>query len=65
MAAGGLTQAAFDGNFAPHTAPVSFPPIWDVPNFLWAQYDASILNPNIRNIGEAMGVAAKINMIDP
>ena len=44
---------------------MSFPPIWDVPTFSWAQYDASILNPDIRNIGEAMGVAAKINMTDP
>jgi hypothetical protein len=31
------------GNFARLDAPVSFPPIWDVPWFLWAQYDASIL----------------------
>lgn len=62
---GGLSQAAMDANFSAHTAPVSFPPIWDVPNFSWAQYDASILNPNIRNIGEAMGVNAKINMANP
>ncbi|TPM37830.1 di-heme-cytochrome C peroxidase [Mesorhizobium sp. B2-3-4] len=62
---GGLSQAAMDANFAAHTAPVSFPPIWDVPNFSWAQYDASILNPDIRNIGEAMGVTAKINMTNP
>jgi len=65
LAKGGLSQAALDANFAAHTAPVSFPPIWDVPHFSWAQYDASILNPNIRNIGEAMGVAAKINMTNP
>lgn len=62
---GGLSQAAMDANFSAHTAPVSFPPIWDVPNFSWAQYDASILNPDIRNIGEAMGVTARINMADP
>lgn len=62
---GGLSQAQMDANFSAHTAPVSFPPIWDVPNFSWAQYDASILNPDIRNIGEAMGVTAKINMTNP
>ncbi|WP_137930677.1 di-heme-cytochrome C peroxidase [Mesorhizobium comanense] len=62
---GGLSQTAMDANFAAHTAPVSFPPIWDVPNFSWAQYDASILNPSIRNIGEAMGVTARINMTNP
>jgi hypothetical protein len=50
------------GNFAPHDAPVSFPPIWDVPWFLWAQYDASIFNEMVRNAGEALGVGAKVNM---
>jgi len=49
-------------NFAPHDAPVSFPPIWDVPWFLWAQYDASIFNELVRNAGEALGVGAKVNM---
>jgi hypothetical protein len=55
--------ALIESNFAAHTAPVSFPPIWDVPNFAWAQYDASILNPGVRNIGEAIGVTARVNMI--
>ena len=49
-------------NFAPIDAPVSFPPIWDTPTFLWAQYDASILNELVRNAGESLGVGAKINM---
>jgi hypothetical protein len=43
-------------------APVSFPPIWTVPWFSWAQYDASISQPLIRNAGEALGVAAPINL---
>lgn len=55
---------ALDANFAAHTAPVSFPPLWDVPHFVWAQYDASILNPGIRNIGEALGVSARVNMLN-
>ena len=63
--AGGLSDAEFERNFAPRTAPVSFPPIWDVPHFSWAQYDASILNPGVRNVGEAMGVAARVNMTRP
>ncbi|MBR2817288.1 MAG: hypothetical protein IKE60_21700 [Reyranella sp.] len=50
------------GNFAPIDAPVSFPPIWDTPFFLWAQYDASIFNELVRNAGEALGVAARINL---
>jgi mono/diheme cytochrome c family protein len=49
------------GNFWRQDAPVSFPPIWDVPWFLWAQYDGSILNPPVRNAGEALGVKAKLN----
>ena len=52
-------------NFAPITAPVSFPPIWDVPYFLWAQYDGSILNALVRNAGEALGAGAKIDITDP
>ncbi|HEV7310316.1 di-heme-cytochrome C peroxidase [Ensifer sp.] len=55
---------ALDSNFAAHSAPVSFPAIWDVPHFVWAQYDASILDPGIRNIGEALGVSARVNMGD-
>ena len=49
-------------NFARRDAPVSFPPLWDVPWFLWAQYDASIFNEIVRNAGEALGVNAKLNM---
>ena len=41
---------------------MSFPPIWDTPYFLWAQYDASVLNELVRNAGEALGVRARINM---
>ncbi|WP_316184285.1 MULTISPECIES: di-heme-cytochrome C peroxidase [unclassified Bradyrhizobium] len=42
-------------------APVSYPPIWTVPWFSWAQYDGSIAQPLIRNAGEALGVSAQIN----
>ncbi|MEA2756663.1 MAG: hypothetical protein QOJ54_2952 [Aliidongia sp.] len=51
-------------NYVALTAPVKFPPLWDTPWFLWAQYDGSIMQPVVRNAGEAMGVAAKINMIN-
>ncbi|WP_342723900.1 hypothetical protein AAFG07_33130 [Bradyrhizobium sp. B097] len=39
-ATGELTDPLLKGNFARNDAPVSFPPIWDTPYFLWAQYDA-------------------------
>ncbi|MBB4383500.1 cytochrome c [Bradyrhizobium sp. SBR1B] len=61
-ATGQLRDPLLKGNFARHDAPVSFPPIWDTPYFLWAQYDASVLNELVRNSGEALGVSAKINM---
>jgi hypothetical protein len=51
-----------DKNMHVRDAPVSFPPIWTVPWFWWAQYDASISQPLIRNAGEALGVAALLNL---
>ena len=52
----------FEKNLRARDAPVSFPPIWSVPWFWWAQYDASIEQPLIRNAGEALGVSALINL---
>ena len=43
-------------------APVSYPPVWTVPWLWWAQYDASIEQPLIRNAGEALGVRASLNL---
>ena len=51
-------------NFAPLTAPVNFPHIWDTSWFEWVQYDASIMQPMVRNAGEALGVKAKVNLIN-
>jgi hypothetical protein len=60
MAMNGLQ--GFDKNLHARDAPVSFPPIWTVPWLLWAQYDASIEQPLIRNAGEALGVFALLNL---
>lgn len=60
MAVNGLP--GFDKNLHARDAPVSFPPIWTVPWLLWAQYDASIEQPLIRNVGEALGVTAQLNL---
>jgi hypothetical protein len=46
-------------------APVSFPPIWYTSWFNWVQYNASIQQPMVRNIGEALGVRARVNLRDP
>ena len=60
IALSGLT--GFENNLRARDAPVSFPPIWTVPWLLWAQYDASIEQPLIRNAGEALGVSALLNL---
>lgn len=54
----------FEKNLHAQDAPVSFPPIWTVPWFKYAQYDASIEQPLIRNAGEALGVTALLNLSD-
>jgi hypothetical protein len=59
MVANGLT--GLENNLHIRDAPVSFPPIWTVPWLLWAQYDASIQQPLIRNAGEALGVSALVD----
>jgi processive rubber oxygenase RoxA-like protein len=60
-----LTLSGVDGftrNLHAQDAPVSFPAIWTVPWFKFAQYDASIEQPLIRNAGEALGVTALLNL---
>ena len=52
----------FESNLHANDAPVSYPPIWTVPWLWWAQYDASIEQPLIRNAGEALGVRALLNL---
>lgn len=47
-----------DNNFAKSSAPVRFPQIWNSSWFNWVQYNSSISDPMIRNIGEALGVRA-------
>ena len=54
--------AGFESNLHANDAPVSFPPVWTVPWLWWAQYDASIEQPLIRNAGEALGVRASLNL---
>jgi mono/diheme cytochrome c family protein len=60
LAISGLS--GFEKNLHAQDAPVSFPPIWTVPWFRFAQYDASIEQPLIRNAGEALGVFALVNL---
>src|SRR5208282_4856791 len=47
------------------TAPVDFPYLWNIWNLNWVQYNASVRQPMSRNVGEALGVGAVTNFIDP
>ena len=61
----GETRGYAKDNYASITAPVKLPQIWTTPWFDWVQYDASILQPMVRNAGEALGVGAPVNTVDP
>jgi processive rubber oxygenase RoxA-like protein len=47
-------------NYAPLTAPVRYPALWDTPRFNWVLYNGSIHQPLARNVIEALGVQAPI-----
>jgi hypothetical protein len=49
-------------NWSQASAPVNFPHIWDSPWFEWVQYNASFKQPMMRNVGEAMGVYADVDL---
>lgn len=55
-------DAAKPENMVVPDAPVSFPFIWSSSWFVWVQYDGSIMQPMIRNAGEALGVGAFLRM---
>lgn len=52
-------------NFAVSNAPVRFPQIWDASWFNWVQYNSSIADPLVRNVGEALGVRAAVKLSGP
>jgi hypothetical protein len=54
-----------NANLAVANAPVNFPPLWYTSWFGWVQYNGSIQQPMIRNIGEALGVRGRVNLTDP
>jgi cytochrome c5 len=47
-------------NFQAANAAVRFPQIWDAPWLDWVQYNSSIADPLVRNIGESLGVRAML-----
>ncbi|OZG74805.1 hypothetical protein BTA51_06320 [Hahella sp. CCB-MM4] len=52
------------GNYQVGAAPVSYPYVWNIWKFDWVQYNGSVAQPLARNIGEALGVGARIPLIN-
>ncbi|WP_353571102.1 di-heme-cytochrome C peroxidase [Candidatus Albibeggiatoa sp. nov. BB20] len=48
-------------NNKPTDAPVNYPFIWTTSWFNWVQYDGSIMQPMVRNAGEALGTVAHLD----
>lgn len=57
-----VTALEIPGNFAPATAPVSFPFLWNAPHLDWVQWNGSIADPLARNVGEVLGVFAHFKL---
>jgi hypothetical protein len=53
-----------DANYRIANAPVSYPYLWNIWKFDWVQYNASVSQPMARNMGEALGVGATVNLVD-
>jgi hypothetical protein len=60
-----LGEEGREKNYNATTAPVNFPHIWNTSWFDWVQYNASIMQPMVRNAGEALGVSAPVNLVRP
>ncbi|WP_321470243.1 di-heme-cytochrome C peroxidase [uncultured Paludibaculum sp.] len=58
-------DTGIDKNFAVSNAAVRFPQIWDASWFNWVQYNSSIADPLVRNVGEALGVRALVKLSGP
>ena len=59
------TDMKIEANYAVANAPVRYPQIWDASWFDWIQYNSSIADPLVRNIGEALGVRALAVLYGP
>jgi len=65
-----IGNVVFGGHISPlnlhvGNGPVSYPYLWNIWMFDWVQYNASVSQPMARNVGEVLGVGAKISLLDP
>lgn len=51
-------------NYRIANAPVSYPHLWDIWKFDWVQWNGSAMQPMARNVGEALGVGATLQLLD-
>ncbi|MCS5642353.1 MAG: cytochrome c [Dehalococcoidia bacterium] len=51
-------------NYVVANAPVSYPHIWEAFSFDWVEYNGSIRQPMGRNVAEALGVGAALDLQD-
>jgi hypothetical protein len=51
-------------NYRVANAPVDYPQLWEMWTFDWVQWNGSAQQPMARNIGEALGVGATLNLFD-
>lgn len=49
-------------NLRKGTGPVSYPHLWDIGRLDWVQWNGSVRQPMARNVGEALGVFAKLDL---
>jgi hypothetical protein len=57
------TELSNNKNLIVGDGPVNFPPVWDASWMDWVQYNGSIQQPMGRNVGEALGVRSRINLL--
>jgi uncharacterized protein (DUF2235 family) len=57
------TELNNNKNLVVGDGPVNFPPVWDASWMNWVQYNGSIQQPMGRNVGEALGVRSRINLL--
>jgi cytochrome c5 len=68
-ALGHIANTVFGDRLSPRNntvadAPVSYPHVWDIWKFDWAQWNGSVAQPMGRNVGEALGVKAELDLVD-
>ena len=51
-------------NYKVGNAPVSYPSVWDIWKYDWVQWNGSVAQPMARNVGEALGVMARLALVD-